>query len=82
MTNAVFHANAKNLFIDLTEDGTCWEMRFTNDGTAPGGPVTEGGGLSALRYKARSIRADMVVESADGFALILRGRKAVDAVDV
>jgi hypothetical protein len=78
MTNAVFHANAKNLFIDLTEDGSCWEMRFTNDGAAPTGPVTEGGGLSALRHKARSIRADMTIESVDGFALILRGRKAVD----
>ncbi len=78
MTNAVFHANAKNLFIDLTEDGSCWEMRFTNDGAAPAGPVTEGGGLSALRYKARSVRADMAVESEDGFALILRGRKAVE----
>lgn len=79
MTNAVFHANAKNLFIDLTEDTACWEMRFTNDGAVPTGPVTEGGGLSALRHKARSIRADMMVESADIFALILRGRKAVDA---
>lgn len=78
MTNAVFHANAKNLFIDLTEDGSSWEMRFTNDGAAPTGPVTEGGGLSALRHKARSIRADMTIESVDGFALILRGRKAVD----
>ena len=79
MTNAVFHANAKNLFIDLSEDGSCWEMRFTNDGAAPVGPVTEGGGLSALRYKARSVRADMTVNSEEGFALILRGRKAVEA---
>jgi hypothetical protein len=75
MTNAVFHANAKNLFIHLTEDESTWQMRFTNDGTAPKAPITEGGGLSALRHKAKSIQAQMTVDTDDGFALILRGRK-------
>ena len=75
LTNAVFHAGAKTLRIELTEAESQWKMRFTNDGTKPEKPITEGGGLGSLRRKAESIGASMIVDSTPEFALTITGRK-------
>jgi signal transduction histidine kinase len=75
LTNAVFHAGARMLRIGLTEDASQWTMRFTNDGTKPEKPITEGGGLGSLRRKAESIGASMIVDSTPEFALTITGRK-------
>lgn len=75
LTNAVFHAGARKLRIDLTETESRWTMRFTNDGAKPEKPITEGGGLGSLRRKTESIGAVMTVESSPEFALIITGGK-------
>jgi len=75
LTNAVFHAAAKTLRIELTEAASQWTMRFTNDGTKPEKPITEGGGLGSLRRKTESIGASMIVDSTPEFALTITGRK-------
>ena len=75
LTNAVFHADAKTLFIDLCEDASQWTMHFTNDGIQPTQPIVEGGGLGSLRRKAEGIGAVMTVESAPEFALTITGRR-------
>ena len=75
LTNAVFHAGAKTLRIELTEAESQWAMRFCNDGAKPEKPITEGGGLGSLRRKAESIGAAMIVESDPEFALTITGRK-------
>ncbi len=75
LTNAVFHAAARTLYIDLTETDSHWTMRFTNDGAKPEKPITEGGGLGSLRRKVESMGATMLVESAPEFALTITGRK-------
>jgi hypothetical protein len=75
LTNAVFHAGAKTIRIELTEAESQWKMRFTNDGTKPGKAITEGGGLGSLRRKAESIGASMIVDSTPEFALTITGRK-------
>ncbi len=75
LTNAVFHADAKTLFIDLREEASRWIMRFTNDGIQPSLPIVEGGGLSSLRHKAENIGVRMTIESTPEFALILSGRR-------
>ena len=79
LTNAVFHAGAKTLNVSLTENDNGWSMRFTNDGTRPTKPITEGGGLSSLRRKLESMGASMDVESFPEFALIVAGRKGENA---
>ena len=76
LTNAVFHGDAKTLYIDLREADSRWTMRFTNDGTKPLRPVTEGGGLSSLRRKAESMGAVMKVESTPDFALTITVRRS------
>ena len=75
LTNAVFHAGARTLTIELTETEDNWTMRFTNDGTRPEKTITEGGGLGSLRCKAESIGATMRVLSQSEFALTITGRK-------
>jgi len=75
LTNAVFHAGAKTLRIELLESDSNWSMRFCNDGAKPVKTITEGGGLGSLRRKAESIGASMTVESSPEFALTITGRK-------
>lgn len=75
LTNAVFHAAARTLDIDLTETGLQWTMTFTNDGCIPEKPILEGGGLGSLRRKVESIGAVMTVEYSPVFALVITGRK-------
>ena len=75
LTNAVFHAGARTLTVDLTETEDHWKMCFTNDGTKPEKTIIEGGGLGSLRRKAESIGATMRVLSQSEFALIITGRK-------
>ena len=75
LTNAVFHAAAGTLCIELAETDLQWSIRFTNDGRVPDGPIVEGGGLGSLRRKAENIGAVMTVEHSPVFALVLTGRK-------
>ena len=75
LTNAVFHAGAGTLCIELTETDYQWKMRFTNDGAKPDKPITEGGGLGSLRRKLESMGACMSVDSIPKFALTITGRK-------
>ena len=75
LTNAVFHAGAKTLRIELTEAESQWKMRFTNDGTKPEKPITEGGGLSSARRKIEAAGGAMQLEASPRFALILSFNK-------
>ena len=75
LTNAVFHAGARTLNVCLTDNSNGWSMRFTNDGTRPTKPITEGGGLSSLRRKLESMGAAMTVESNPEFALNVTVRR-------
>lgn len=75
LTNAVFHAGARTLCIDLSETASQWIMRFTNDGVKPEQPIMEGGGLGSLRRKTEIMGASMVVESIPEFVLTIAGRK-------
>lgn len=62
MTNAVRHADAKNLWISTKEEETSFRIVFTNDGTAPEQEITEGGGLCSLRRKIECVGGNMTVE--------------------
>ena len=75
LTNAVFHGNAKTLYIALSNTEQQWTMTFTNDGVPPQGTITEGGGLSSLRRKAEIIGATMKIESSPQYVLTICGRK-------
>ncbi|MBE6985117.1 MAG: hypothetical protein E7434_05855 [Ruminococcaceae bacterium] len=75
LINAVFHGDAKTLYIDLRDTDTHRSMQFTNDGAKPTQPITEGGGLSSLRHKAENNGFAMTVESTPQFVLTIADRR-------
>lgn len=61
LTNAVRHADAKKLCVELTEDDKAYFVCFTNDGSKPQNKIVEGGGLGSLRLKTEQIGGTMEV---------------------
>ena len=71
MTNAVKHAGAEHLTIRVSESGGALTASFTNDGRQPALPITESGGLKALRERVEKAGGQMRTDAADGFALTI-----------
>ena len=71
LTNAVIHAKAKTLSITLDETEAAYTVSFTNDGNIPENDITEGGGLSSLRKKARRLNGDMYISSKPHYKLTI-----------
>ncbi len=71
LTNAVRHAGAKQLWIDVEETDAEYVIRYSNDGTVPTGPVTEGGGLSTARRKVEAAGGRMKIETSPRFVLAM-----------
>ena len=77
LTNAVRHAGARQLWIDMEETKTAYCVRYTNDGTVPPSSVTEGGGLSTARRKVEAAGGRMTIETTPRFMLTLIFEKGV-----
>ena len=77
LTNAVRHAGAKQLWIDMEQTETAHIIRYTNDGSTPTGPVAEGGGLSTARRKIEAAGGQMKIEAEPRFMLTIIFEKGV-----
>ena len=66
--NTVKHAEGDRLGITVSGD----TVRITNNGKPPKGPVTESGGLLALRRSVEEAGGSMSVESSPAFVLEIR----------
>ena len=66
--NAVKHANGDTVFVEI--DGNT--VLLTNNGSSPKGPITESGGLLALRQRTEAAGGTMIVQSQPAFSLMLR----------
>lgn len=62
LTNAVRHADAKKLTVQLTENEKSYCIRFTNDGLKPEKEIIEGGGLGSIRRKCSDMGGIMTVK--------------------
>ena len=71
VTNCVKHAHGNNVFVHISEYAGLYTVTITNNGVPPNGPITEGGGLSALRKRTESAGGEMHISSSPAFALIL-----------
>lgn len=71
LTNAVRHAAAKTLCIQLSENEKTYSVCFTNDGNQPQEEIVEGGGLGTLREKTERIGGTMKLLYQSGFVLRL-----------
>lgn len=77
LTNAVRHADARQLWIDVEETETAHVIRYTNDGTVPEGPIAEGGGLSTVRRKIEAAGGTISIEAEPQFVLTIIFQKGV-----
>ena len=77
LTNAVRHAGARQLWIDVEKTDAAYAIRYTNDGMVPPGPVAEGGGLSTARRKIEAAGGRMLIECAPQFVLTIIFEKGV-----
>ena len=71
LVNGVRHANASTLFIEIMESEKETSVHYTNDGDSPTGEITEGGGLSSLRYSTKRLGGTMLVNSYPKYELII-----------
>jgi len=78
LTNAVRHAGAKQLWIDVEDTENAYIIRYTNDGTEPTATVTEGGGLSTARRKIETAGGQMRLETEPQFMLTIIFEKGVE----
>ncbi len=69
MTNAVRHAKASELYVNLSYDGSMYSAVITNNGAVPEESITEGGGLSSLRMRINKKGGTMKVKSRPVFEL-------------
>ena len=69
LTNAISHAQAKTLYIDLEETEEAYRAAFRNDGIFPQGKITEGGGLGSLRKKVEREGGTMEITASPDFIL-------------
>lgn len=72
LTNAVHHAGATRLTVNIFYNYYYTVIEYTNDGEAPKAPVCEGGGLSFLRQIVEKDGGTMEVISYPRFVLRLK----------
>jgi nitrate/nitrite-specific signal transduction histidine kinase len=54
-TNAVRHADASNVYVDIRENDKEHTLLVCNNGVSPSGPIIEGGGIAGIRGKVREL---------------------------
>jgi hypothetical protein len=73
LTNAVKHADAGKMIIEIEELPDSYLVCFTNDGKKPEAQeITEGGGLSSLRKKIENAGGEMYVSGMPEFMLTIK----------
>lgn len=69
LNNAAHHAGATELTVTVGQTPTHDIMTFTNNGTPPDGPITEGGGITGLRRRVEQAHGIMGIRSEPCFEL-------------
>lgn len=70
-SNCVRHAGGANICLKAAHIGSLAILTITNDGRAPDGPITEGGGLTELRHRIEKAHGTMAVCCKDRFSLTI-----------
>ncbi len=71
ITNAIRHAGGTVVTVATKRNSHFRVVEITNNGTPPGSPIVEGGGLSSLRKKIEKSGGVMIIESEPVFLLRL-----------
>ena len=70
-TNAVRHANANLMEVNVLHENGYIKMTVTNNGVPPKEPIKEGGGLASLRKKIEKIGGVLEIESEPLFKMVV-----------
>jgi len=71
IANAVKHAEAKNITIEIQKKDTMLTVKISNDGKLPGGNLSFGGGLTNINRMVKEKKGQLKVEVKEQFYLIL-----------
>ena len=71
LTNAVRHAEATVLRVELTDDDASCTIRISNNGRLPEGSIVEGGGLGSLRRRVENQGGMMAIFWEPEFSLTI-----------
>ena len=69
VTNAIIHANSKNIKVVITNSLEKIEMLITNDGIKPNNFINENEGIKGMRRKLKEIVGILIIENEDNFIL-------------
>ena len=69
VTNAIIHADSKNIYIDLDKKDKKTIIEITNDGKMPAKRITENEGIKGMRRKLNSIGGMLTIDCSDKFVL-------------
>ena len=72
LTNAIRHADARKLIVEIDSTRKYYISCISNDGKTPDGPITEGGGLGSLRRRMEKIGGTMSVSWEPQFVLTIK----------
>lgn len=72
LTNAVRHAGADRLIVEITEKDGYYDVRISDNGHGGTFPIREGSGLTGLRKRLEQERATLNYDVTDGLTLILK----------
>ena len=69
VTNAIRHGFSKEIDISCKYDDGQWALIIQNNGSPPGGPITEGSGIAGIRRKLAAVGGTLRIETSPIFAL-------------
>lgn len=69
LNNAIRHAEAKNVWIDINEDGLRINLTIKNDGQPPSSEIKEKGGLKNIRARLEICGGTMSIDTSEVFTL-------------
>lgn len=69
ITNAIIHANSKNIKVVITNSLEKIELLITNDGIKPNNFINENEGIKGMRRKLKEIGGILIIENSDEFIL-------------
>ncbi|WP_251320111.1 sensor histidine kinase [Fenollaria sporofastidiosus] len=69
LNNAIRHAEAKNVWIDINEDGLRINLTIKNDGHKPSSEIKEKGGLKNIRARLKIYGGKMSIDTSEVFTL-------------
>lgn len=72
LTNAIRHADARKLIVEIDSTKKYYIACISNDGKIPDAPITEGGGLGSLRRRMEKIGGTMSVSWEPQFVLTIK----------